>query len=157
MPAQLRSDFGIYAVFEQQVWKIPGQDERGVGVFTRVSGSPDDRNLIDFYADGGVNVQGPLGARPNDKLGLGFAYARISNRARELDRDFETLAQDGRPVRDAERLLSLGYLAEIRKGWVVHPSFQYIIHPGGGYVLDGSIPRAVGNAAVVGVRMVLKF
>jgi hypothetical protein len=23
MPAQLRSDFGIYGVFEQQVWKIP--------------------------------------------------------------------------------------------------------------------------------------
>jgi porin len=60
-------------------------------------------------------------------------------------------------VRDAERLLSLSYLAEIRKGWVVHPSFQYIIHPGGGYVLDAGIPRAVGNAAVLGVRTVLKF
>ena len=157
MPAQLRSDFGIYGVFEQQVWKIPDQDERGVGVFTRISGSPDDRNLIDFYADGGVNVQGPLAARPNDKLGLGFAYARISNRARDLDRDFELLAHDGRPVRDAERLLSLSYLAEIRQGWVVHPTFQYIIHPGGGYVLDAGVPRAVGNAAVLGVRTVLKF
>jgi porin len=156
-PAQLRADFGVYAVFEQQVLKIAGSDERGVGVFTRISGSPDDRNLIDFYADGGVNVQGPLAARPNDKLGLGFAYARISNRARDLDHDFEVLAHDGRPVRDAERLLSLGYLAEIRKGWVVHPSFQYIVHPGGGYVLDAGVPRAVGNAAVLGVRTVLKF
>jgi porin len=157
MPAQLRSDFGIYGVFEQQVLKIPGKDDRGVGVFTRISGSPDDRNLIDFYADGGVNVQGPLAARPNDKLGLGFAYARISSRARDLDRDFESLAHDGRPVRDAERLLSLSYLAEIRTGWVVHPTFQYIIHPGGGYVLDAGVPRAVGNAAVLGVRTVLKF
>jgi porin len=157
MPAQLRSDFGIYGVLEQQVWKIPGKDERGVGVFTRVSGSPDDRNLIDFYVDGGVNIQGPLASRPDDKLGLGFTYARISNRARDLDRDFELLAHDGRPVRDAERLLSLSYLAEIRKGWVVHPSFQYISHPGGGYVLDAGVPRAVGNAAVLGVRTVLKF
>jgi porin len=157
MPAQHRSDFGIYGVFEQQVVKIAGQDERGVGVFTRISASPDDRNPIGFYADGGVNVQGPLAARPNDKLGLGFAYARISNRARDLDRDFESLAHDGRPVRDAERLLSLSYLAEIRKGWVVHPSFQYIIHPGGGYVLDAGVPRAVGNAVVFGVRTVVKF
>ncbi len=156
-PARHRSDFGIYGVVEQQVWKIPGQDERGVGVFTRISASPDDRNPIDFYVDGGVNIQGPLAARPNDKLGFGFAYARISDRARELDRDFELLAHDPRPVRDAERLLSLSYLAEIRKGWVVHPSLQYIIHPGGGYVLDAGVPRAVGNAAVLGVRTVLKF
>jgi porin len=157
LPAQLRSDFGLYGVLEQQVLKIPGNDERGIGVFTRISGSPDDRNLIAFYADAGVNVQGPLAARPHDKLGLGFAFARISDRARDLDRDFELLAHDGRPVRDAERLLSLSYLAEIRQGWVVHPSFQYIIHPGGGYVLDGNVPRAVGNAAVLGVRTVLKF
>jgi porin len=157
VPAQLRSDSGIYGVLEQQVLKIPGKDERGVGVFTRVSTSPDDRNLISFYADGGVNVQGPFAARPKDKLGIGFAYARISNRARDLDRDFEAFAHDGRPVRDAETLLALSYLAEIRQGWVVHPTFQYIIHPGGGYVLDGGVPKAVGNAAVLGVRTVLKF
>ena len=157
VPAQLRSDFGIYGVFEQQVLKLPGKDERGVGVFTRVSTSPGDRNLISFYADGGVNVQGPFAARPKDKLGIGFAYARISNRARDLDRDFELFAHDGRPVRDAETLLALSYLAEIRQGWVVHPTFQYIIHPGGGYVLDAGVPKAVGNAAVLGVRTVLKF
>jgi hypothetical protein len=50
-------------------------------------------------------------------------------------------------VRDAETLLSLSYLAEIRTGWVVHPSFQDIIRPGGGYLLDGATPKAVGNAA----------
>ena len=60
-------------------------------------------------------------------------------------------------MRDAETLLALSYLAEIRQGWVVHPTFQYIIHPGGGYVLDAGVPKAVGNAAVLGVRTVLKF
>ena len=126
-------------------------------MFARLSGSPDDRNLIDFYAEGGINFAGPFAARPKDKLGVGFAYARISNQARDLDRDFDLIAHDGRPVRDAETLLSLSYLAEIRQGWVVHPSFQYILHPGGGYVMDGNVPRAVGNAAVLGVRTVLKF
>jgi len=33
MPAQLRSGFGIYAVFEQQVLKSPEQDERSLSVF----------------------------------------------------------------------------------------------------------------------------
>jgi porin len=157
MPAQLRSDFGIYGVLEQQILKIAGKDERGIGVFTRVSASPDDRNLIGFYADGGVNFQGPFAARPADKLGIGFAYARISERARDLDRDFESLAHDGRPVRDAETLFSLSYLAEIRQGWTVLPTLQYIVHPGGGYVLDAGVPRAVRNATVLGVRTVLKF
>ncbi len=95
IPAQLRSDFGLYGVFEQQVLTFPGKHDRGIGMFTRISGSPDDRNLIDFYVDGGINVQGPLAARPNDKPGLGFAYARISDRARDLDRDFELIAHAG--------------------------------------------------------------
>jgi porin len=134
--------------------RFPDRTECGVGLFTCISGSPGDRNLIDFYADVGVNVQGPLASRPNDKFGLGFAYARISGRARDLDHDFELLAHDGRPVRDAESVASLSDLAEIRQGWVVHPSFHYIIHPGGGY---NGVPRAIGNAAMLGVRTVVKF
>jgi porin len=157
VPAQLRSDFGVYGVFEQLVLRLPGNDTRGVGIFTRVAASPQDRNLVSFYADGGLNFQGPFPQRPNDKLGLGFGYLRISDRARDLDRDFIQLANANRPVRDFEALAAVSYLAEVRQGWTVNPTLQYIVHPGGGYVLDAGVPQAVKNALVLGVRTVLKF
>jgi porin len=156
--AQLRSDFGLYSVFEQLLLKLPGGDEtRGLGVFTRITASPSDRNLIDFYADGGIDLIGPMASRPSDKIGLGFAYARISNRARELDGDFALLGQDPRPIRDYEALIALNYLAEIRTGWTLYPTLQYVIHPGGGYVLEAGVARAVKNATVAGLRSVIKF
>ena len=44
-----------------------------------------DRNLIDFYADTGISIIGLDDKRPHDKIGLGFAYTRVSNRARDLE------------------------------------------------------------------------
>jgi len=156
MPAQHTGNFGVYSVFEQQLASFAGREsERGVGVFTRASFSPDDRNLISFYADGGIAAIGPLASRPADKIGLAVAYARISDTARALDRDFEVLDNLPRPVRSAETLVIASYAAEIRKGWTVIPTLEYVIRPGGGYVGAGATP--VGNATVIGARTVVKF
>ena len=87
--AQRRGDYGVYGVFEQALYQFGGSKDRDIGIFARVSGSPNDRNLIDLYADAGITFNGPLSSRPNDKFGLGVTYARISERARELDRDFQ--------------------------------------------------------------------
>jgi porin len=157
-PAQLRSDYGVYGTIEQMVKRFSGDDDaRGIGTFLRVSTTPSDRNLIDFYADTGISIIGLDDKRPHDKIGLGFAYARVSNRARDLDRDYEALGVMNRPVRDYEGLLNVSYLAEIKTGWTVLPNFQYVIHPGGRYVFDNGVPKPVGNTAVLGVRSVLKF
>jgi porin len=67
------------------------------------------------------------------------------------------LANDHRPLRDAEVLVTATYLAEIRKGWNIIPTLQYVIHPGGGYVLDNGGAKIVKNATVFGVRTVIKF
>jgi porin len=157
-PAQLNSNFGIYSVFEQMVLPFAAKEgTRGIGVFARVSGSPQDRNLINFYADAGIVATGPSASRPDDKIGLAVAYARISDDARALDGDYQLLTGVMRPIRNYEALITATYLVEIRKGWTVIPTLQYVVHPGGGYVLDGSVAQAVKNAAVAGVRTVLKF
>lgn len=157
-PAQRRGDYGVYSVIEQQVMRFSQKDDaRGIGVFVRASGSPSDRNLVEFYLDGGIEVIGLAAGRPHDKIGLGFAYARISDAARALDRDYQVLAASTRPVRDYEALVSLSYLAEIKTGWTVLPTLQYIVHPGGGYVMPDGVPIAVKNATVLGVRTAVKF
>jgi porin len=63
-----------------------------------------------------------------------------------------------RPLRDFEANLTAAYVAEIRKGWTVWPTLQYVIHPGGGYAINElGVAQAVKNAVVIGVRNVVKF
>ncbi|AMN40466.1 carbohydrate-selective porin [Rhodoplanes sp. Z2-YC6860] len=157
-PAQLRSNYGVYGTVEQLVKRFSSDDDaRGIGAFIRVSTTPSDRNLVDFYADTGISIIGLDNERPHDKIGFGFAYARVSNRARDLDRDNEALGAVDRPVRDYEGLLDVSYLAEVKTGWTVLPNFQYVIHPGGRYVFDNGVTKPVSNTAVFGMRSVLKF
>jgi porin len=158
-PAQLNSDYGIYAVFQQMLYSFEGphQSERNIGMFIRASASPEDeRNLVDFYADTGLAVSGAIKSRPDDKFGIAFAYSHISSAARALDQDYAFYGLP-RPLRDYEANVTAAYVAEIRKGWTIWPTLQYVIHPGAGYVLDNGLAKAVNNAIVFGVRTVVKF
>jgi len=159
VPSQHRGDFGLYAVVDQMVWHVPETKDQGFGVFLRVAGSPSDRNLVDFYADGGVTYKGLLPNREDDVLGLGVAYARISDAARGLDRDLNFFSGANRPVRDYEMALELTFRAQVAPWWTVQPDLQFIVHPGG-HVPDPTDPsgtRPIRNAVVVGVRTGIAF
>jgi porin len=158
-PAQLTSDYGIYGVLQQMLYSFEGshQSERNIGLFTRVLVSPEDeRNLVDFYADSGIEVTGVMQSRPDDKFGIAVAYSHISRAARALDQDYAVFGA-ARPLRDYEANITAAYVAEIKNGWTIWPTLQYVVNPGGGYVLDGALAKAVKNAVVLGARTVVKF
>jgi porin len=159
MPANLSGDFGIYSVFEQKLYRVGHDDDRGIGIFARVSSSPSDRNLIDLYADGGIEFIGLSDIRPKDKFGIAAGYARVSSRAHALDVDFQQSMGPGWPLRSYESLVTAVYQYEVRAGWTLQPNFQYFVHPGGGATNPlGSNPgRLLKDAAVFGLRTVLKF
>lgn len=159
MPANLQGNFGIYSVFEQKVYRVGKDDDRGIGIFARVSYSPPDRNLIDRYADGGIEFIGLSDARPKDKFGIAAGYAHVSGRARALDIDYQQLMGPSWPLRSFESLLTAVYQYEVRSGWTLQPNFQYIVHPGGGATSPtGPNPgKHLKDAAVLGLRTVLKF
>jgi porin len=106
-----------------------------------------------------VSFIGPFANRLHDKIGVGVAYARISGRAKDLDRDFAAFLNSNWPIRDYEALLTTSYLAEIRQGWTLQPTLQYVFHPGGGAVRvpESSVPERAKNAIVLGLRTVLKW
>jgi porin len=158
-PLQLSGDIGAWGVFEQQIYRVPSSDDRGIGLFGRISGAPADRNLIDLYADVGVEFIGLSEKRPDDKFGIAAGYAHISKRAQQLDRDYRNVASATWPQRSFEGLLTAVYQYQIREGWTVQPNFQYIIRPGGGATNPaGAFPgRPLKNAAVLGIRTTLKF
>jgi porin len=160
MPANLSGDFGIYSVFEQKLYRIGKEEEdRGIGIFARVSSSPSDRNLIDLYADAGVEWVGLSDQRPKDKFGIAAGYARVSSHAHALDVDFQQLMGPAWPLRRFESLGTAVYQYEVRPGWTLQPNFQYFVHPGGGATdpLGPNPGKLLKDAAVFGLRTVLKF
>ena len=159
LPASLRGDSGVYAVFEQKVYRVGKDDDRGIGIFARASSSPSDRNLIDRYADGGIEFIGLSDARPKDKFGIAAGYAHVSSRAHALDLDFQQIMGPAWPLRSFESVVTSVYQYEVRSGWTLQPNFQYFTHPGGGATnpLGPNPGKPIRDAAVLGLRTVLKF
>jgi porin len=115
-----------------------------------------DRNLINFYADGGLLYKGLVSRRPDDKIGIAAAFAGVSNNARGLDADVGFFSGNpGFPVRSSEMVIEMTYQAQLKPWWVLQPDLQYVINPGGGVLNpDGSARR---NALVIGLRSFLNF
>jgi porin len=142
----LDHNWGLYGILDQLVWRVPGSEEpQGVGVFARVIGAPEDRNLIDWYFDGGITFTGMFRNRPGDALAIGFAYTNISDKVSAFDVDF------GEPVaRNYEALIEICYTFEVKPGWSIQPDFQYIFQPGGNVA-------GQKDATVVGARTSITF
>ena len=142
----LDNNWGLYGIIDQLIWRVPGSEEpQGVGIFARFIGAPKDRNLIDFYFDGGLTFSGMIPGRPNDMFAIGFAYTGISDDVGAFDVDL------GEPVaRNYESLIEICYTFEIKKGWTIQPDFQYIWQPGGNVA-------GADDAIVVGARSAIGF
>jgi porin len=92
--------------------------------YSGVSYSPPDRNVIDVYADGGVEFIGLDDKRPHDKIGVAAGYAHASSRVQALDADFQQILGPAWPVRSFEALVTAVYQYEVRDGWTLQPNVQ---------------------------------
>ncbi|MBS0525271.1 MAG: carbohydrate porin [Proteobacteria bacterium] len=149
IPAERQGNFGLYAVIDQQLWRPAGGDAlSGLSIFSRLSFSPSDRNLIDRYIDGGVVAAGLIPGLPDDRIGASVIHAKFSNSVTAFDQD--TARFTGAPVviRDSETNLELTYVHQIVPGWTVQPTLQFIWHPNG---------DATRNAVVVGARSLIRY
>jgi porin len=138
---------------------LPGEGpKKGIGGFARIAASPSDRNLMNFYAEAGINFMGSWKQRPDDTFGCAAAFSQLSPSTSALDRNTAFFAGAALPVRTNELALEVSYQAQIGPSWIVEPDFQYIFRPGGG-VIDpanhalGRIP----DAAVFGLRTSISF
>ncbi|HTH98034.1 MAG TPA: carbohydrate porin [Stellaceae bacterium] len=159
IPRNHNGDWGIYGVVDRMLYRVPGTDDHGLSAFLRLAGSPSPQNLVSFYADGGLTWKAPFASRGDDTVGLAVAWAEISNRAADLDRDTNFFNGTNAPVRDREIAIEATYQAQVAPWLVVQPDLQYIVHPGGN-IADPNDPagtKAVEDAVVVGVRSVVKF
>jgi porin len=156
-PRRHHGNYSLYAVADQMIWRKAGTKEQGIGLFARIMGGPGDRNLIDFYVDGGVNWKGFIEARPNDSVGFAIAYARISDTARRLDREAAFFRGAPYPIRDSETVIEATYSYQIARWWQVQPDIQYIIHPSGNVPNPVDSTRKLKNALIFGLRVTVTF
>ncbi len=148
-----RGDWELYGIADRRLWTRPGTEDQGLSVFVRVAGSPEDRNQVAWYVDGGFGFKGPFAGRPDDTLTLGVAYAAISDDAAAADR----AAGPPTPVRDFESVVELSYTAHLVPWWTLKPDLQYVIHPGGRAADPVKPGRAIPNALVLGLRSSIAF
>jgi porin len=164
--AKLRGNWGIFAVFEQTLYRPASVKQDGISAsapgvtaFARIAYSPPDRNLIDLYVDGGIGVSGLVLGRPADRFGVAAALMRISGAARSLDRDVQYFEGMPTPVRSNETLIEMIYEAHIKPGWLLAPYFQYVFRPSGGIPNpnDPSGLTRIGDAAVFGITTTVRY
>lgn len=105
-PVTHSGDYGVYGVIDQMLWRLPGDDpKKGVGAFARITGSPSDRNLMDLYAEAGVNFMGVWRERPDDTFGCAAAFSHLSPRrsARSIEMQSSFLARSLRSATMSSR------------------------------------------------------
>lgn len=161
-PYLRRGDYGVYASIDKRLWREDGNEAQGLGGFFRVSAAPGDRNAVSYYFDAGLNYIGLFEGHDSDILGLGFAYAKISERVRDFDRDYNLANPSAtRPVRDYEAAIELTYSYVAAPWWTIQPDIQYIIHPtslSANLNGDQTLPMAaMKNAFVIGIRTAIQL
>lgn len=136
-------DYAIYLMADQWLYRAPSADKdskRGLSVFARAGAAPqEDRNVITFDFETGLNYTGLIPSRPQDVFGLGFATTRLG--------DSYVRANGGSAHR--ESLLELSFAAVIGDHVAVQPDLQYIFTPGG-----------IGNIRdefIAGLRVTMSF
>lgn len=147
-PAQTHSgNQGFYAVAETTLWREsdPGSDEpRQVTTFGRFGVSPRRSSRLQQTADAGLNFTGLLPGRRRDVLGLGAAWARISDDARRAER------AAGAPVIPGyELVIEASYQIAIGERWRFVPDLQWVRHPGAS--------SSLRDALVLGLRTRVQF
>lgn len=103
------SDYGIYAVIDQQLLRFEGST--AIGGFVQWGWVPKARNDVTGYLGLGLHVQAPLPGRDDDELGI--ALARASTHT------------------SAETTVEATYRIAINPWIAIQPSLQWIRHPGG--------------------------
>ena len=131
---------GAYALIERKLCR-PGSFPGMVDAFVRVGFAQDDKSLVSFGVDAGVNVTGLLSFRPEDILGLGVIYGRISRHYAQT--------QTHPSIWGYEAVIEATYKIVITPAWSLQPDVQYIVHPGG--------TTAETNATVIGLRVDVNF
>lgn len=134
-----KGDPGLYFLFDQMIYRHGGpESDRGLTPFISLIFQPKNRNLMPFFANGGLVYKGIIPSRPKDTASVGFIYGKYSSDLRDAQKKL------GEERQTAETVLELDYWVQINQWFYIMPDLQYIIRPKG---------LNTPNAFVIGVQI----
>ncbi|EUK18040.1 carbohydrate porin [Commensalibacter papalotli (ex Servin-Garciduenas et al. 2014)] len=149
------NSWSVYGIADQMIWRNHDK-KHSIGLFGRIQTSPGDRSPVNLGGDGGIVYKGIFG-REDDSLGLGWGFGRMSDRARQYDRDYRRLNDPTWRIRKTEHHIELAWQIQATPWWEIKPDFQYIFNPGGGLNLEEGSYKRIQNEAVFGLRSTINF
>lgn len=153
-----RGQYALYGLVDQTLWRETNSETQGLSAFTRITYNPQsERNLVTWYFDAGLAYVGLFDHRPDDILGLGFAWAKFSPYLDEPISIQNASSATQMPMLKPESLIELTYQAPINPWLTVQPFFQYAINPGGKAPMPNNPNQAISNATIVGLRANIAF
>ena len=144
-PEGIRSsgNYLIYGMASQAVFRSTPGSNRGLDATFGFDYSPGDVSRENVQITGGARFNAPFERRPNDRIGIGFVYSKISDPFSKFG------AILGGPLLGSEKALELNYSIQVTPYWLVEPAFQYYTNVGGN--------PALPNAPVLGFRTKVTF
>jgi porin len=153
---QHTGDWTIYTVIDQMIWRRDGTKDQGIGVFFHAMYGPGDRNLSDFFVEGGMNWRAPFAGREDDVFGVAFSYLGISPAARHFSQDLVAFGGAASAYAPDETVVEATYTAPITSYLTLQPDIQLVLNPGAG--IPGPFGRrTLATALVIGTRATFKF
>lgn len=135
---ELSATQGVYSVFEQVLWrqslKAHG-GERALSTFFQAGQADSRMTAMSGHVGGGMVLQALFPRRPQDCLGVGVTWVRISGPGTEFNAD-EELVQE------------TFYKAALTKNLVFEQDFQYLHDPKG---------KALSSGPVLTSRLIFAF
>jgi porin len=156
IPVEHFGDYAVYGIINQLLWHKPATEAQGIGYFLQVMHVPDDRNLSDWFIEGGLNWKGPFPGRSHDQAGIAVTYAGIGAAARQLSRTAVFYSGLGTPYAQGEPIIEATYRLRLTPWFKIQPDLQYVISPGAGIPTPQN-PAPLKNAFVAGVRFTINF
>jgi porin len=155
-PAMRWTNYSLYGVFDQAIWRPDPAGPRTIGVFARIMGGPGDRNLISFSVNAGITMKAPLPGRDDDSFGIGWGIAKVGGNVTKFDQDLNAFGTYT-PVRTNENFIEVTYQYQAAGWWQIQPDFQYVFNPGAGIANPLNPATHVNNEAILGVRTTISF
>jgi len=114
--SMLGGNYGLYLSAQQKLTSNGGEG-KGLGIFLQLGYAPEDRNIVKGYVGTGLHYAGLFSKKIPDRLGLGVAWASMSEVA---------VARDGLPKE--EIALELTWQGWLTEWFFIQPDLQCIIH-----------------------------
>ena len=156
VPRSHAGNFSVYGVVDQMVWRQPGSRDGGIGVFLLASGAPAGYNLVNLFAEAGINWFGPFAGRENDILGIGVAYLGISPAARRYGAEVARFTGVGSGYASHETAIEVTYMVQVAPWFMLQPDLQVVVNPGAG-LASATGARPPKNVVITGLRATVVF